>query len=177
MSAASVLASARAAGIDFDLDGEDLLLKASSAPPAEVLDLIVQHKAEILALLRPVDEGWSVRDWRAFFDERAAIAEFDGGLGRLEAERRAFDACVAEWLGRHRVRSAPDCCLACGCGGRSTDVLLPFGGGTAGHAWLHSECWHDWYAGRKAEAAAALTAMGIPKFANFPNDFGKNGAA
>lgn len=33
--------------------------------------------------------GWS-RDRRELFEERAAIMEFDGGLTRAEAERRAF---------------------------------------------------------------------------------------
>ena len=36
------------------------------------------------ALLRTGRDSWSGEDWRAFFDERAGIAEFDGGLPRLE---------------------------------------------------------------------------------------------
>jgi hypothetical protein len=52
--------------------------------------------------------GWSREDWQVFFEERAGIAEFDGGLPRLEAEARAFTCCVAEWLNRNPVRSPPD---------------------------------------------------------------------
>jgi hypothetical protein len=57
----------------------------------------------------PVDNDaaghcWSGEDWRAFFDERAAIAEFDGGLPREQAEARAFTYCVAEWLNRNPPR-------------------------------------------------------------------------
>ncbi len=40
-------------------------------------------------------------DWRALFDERAGIAEHNGGLARADAERRAFECCVMEWLWRN----------------------------------------------------------------------------
>ena len=43
-------------------------------------------RRSVIALLRTGSDGWSGEDWRAFFDERAAIAEFDGGLPR--ASRR-----------------------------------------------------------------------------------------
>ena len=56
-------------------------------------------------------------------------------------------------------------------------MLVPHGIEPTGHVWLHSRCWPDWYAGRKAEAVAALNAMGIVSPAEFPNDFGKNGGA
>jgi hypothetical protein len=32
-------------------------------------------------------------DWQAFFDERAGITEFDGGLSRAEAEAQALACC------------------------------------------------------------------------------------
>ena len=116
MSAAEALKAARAAGVELAIDGDDLVLEASAPPPAAVLDLLSRHKAGIVALLRPGDDGWSAEDWQAFFDERAGIAEFDGGLPRAEAEARAFACCVAEWLNRNPVRSPPGRCL--GCGGR-----------------------------------------------------------
>jgi hypothetical protein len=65
------------------------------------------------ALLHAGRDGWSGEDWRAFFDERVAIAEFDGGVPRQQAEARAFTCCVAEWLNRNRMRSSPDSCLRC----------------------------------------------------------------
>jgi hypothetical protein len=34
-------------------------------------------------------EPWTAEDFRAFFNERAAIMEYDGGLLRHEAETRA----------------------------------------------------------------------------------------
>jgi hypothetical protein len=35
-------------------------------------------------------DHWSAEDWQAFFDKRAGIAEFDGGLPRAQAEAQAF---------------------------------------------------------------------------------------
>ena len=116
MSAAEALKAARAAGVELRLDGDDLALSAASAPPAAVLDALSRHKAEIVALLRPGRDGWSAEDWQAYFDERAGIAEFDGGLPRAEAEAQAFECCVVEWLNRNPVCSPPGRCL--GCGGR-----------------------------------------------------------
>jgi hypothetical protein len=80
MSAAAALRAAHDAGIGLHVDGVDLVLEASAPPPAAILDLLSRHKADLIALLRSGDDGWSVEDWRAFYDERAGIAEFDGGL-------------------------------------------------------------------------------------------------
>jgi hypothetical protein len=137
MSAAESLKAARAAGIYLGIDSDDLVLEASLLPPAAVLDALSRHKAEIMALLRSAKDGWSVEDWQVFFDERAGIAEFDGGLPRLEAEARAVACCVAEWLNRNPERLPLGRCL--GCGGSE----------------------HARHAARKADAIAALAAMGI----------------
>lgn len=101
MSAAEALKAARAAGIQLGIDCDDLMLEASAPPPPAVIDLLSRHKAGIVALLRPTEDGWSAEDWQVFFDERAGIVEFDGGLPRPEAEARAFAFCVAEWLNRN----------------------------------------------------------------------------
>jgi hypothetical protein len=108
LSGIEALKAARAAGIELALDGNDLALSAISAPPAAMLDELSRHKAEIVALLRPGRDGWSGEDWLAFFDERAGIAEFEGGLPRGEAEARAFECCAVEWLNRNPVCSTPD---------------------------------------------------------------------
>jgi hypothetical protein len=161
MSAAEALKAARDAGIELQLDGDDLVLEASAPPPAAVLDLLSRHKPGILVLLRAGRDGLSAEDWQGFFDERAGIAEFDGGLPRIHAEARAFACCVAEWRNRNSVRSPPGRCLACGDGDHAHDP----------------RCWPTWHAGRKAEAIAALAAMGIAALPEFPDDFGKNGGA
>jgi hypothetical protein len=154
MTAAEALKAARAAGIRVGIDGDDLMLAASAPPPPAVLDLLSRHKAGIVTLLRPAEDGWSAEDWHVFFDERAGMAEFDGGLPRGQAEARAFACCAEEWLNRNPVHSPPGRCLGFGGGHHAHDPLSPY---------------------RKAEAVAALAALGIAVPADLPDDFGKNG--
>jgi hypothetical protein len=177
MSASEVLKAARTAGIDVRLDGDDLLLQAEAPPPAPILDLLSRHKPEILALLRSGRDGWTGPDWRFFFANRVSVAEFKSGLPRNVAEARAFDCCVAEWLNRYPQYAAPERCFCCAQPETARDLLLPFGIGTRGQVWLHSRCSDAWYFTRMAQAVSALAAMGIAPPTEFPNDFGKNGAA
>ena len=151
MSAAEALAAARTSGIRVELDGDDLVLAAPVPPPTAVLDLMSRHKRHIVALLRPDRDGWSAEDWRMLFEERAGIAEFDGGLPRDQAEAGAFACCVSEWLSRGPFGS-PRHCQGCGRGGTSDSPLLRL---DEGHAWLHAGCRPVWQARRKAEAVAA----------------------
>ena len=178
MSAAEALTQARAVGIQVRIDGEALVLEASAPPPADVLDLLARHKADILTLLRLGNDGWSGEAWREFFEERAGVAEFDGGLPRDQAEARAFSRCVGEWLQRNPVRSPSGRCDLCG---QSKGMLLPYLTGYSvkapGHTWLHQECSPAWHQERRAKAVAALVAMGISIPAKFADDFGKNGSA
>src|ERR1700677_2361446 len=161
MSAFQALKAARDAGVRIGIDGDTLTLDADAAPPAVVLDLLSRHKGGVVALLRTGSDGWSGEDWRALFEERAAIAEIDGGLTPAPAEARAFACCVAEWLNRNPARSPPGRCLGCGEADHSHDPLLPFGIEPTGHAWLHSRCWPAWSASRKDQAVAALVAFAI----------------
>jgi hypothetical protein len=163
MRAAHALSAARASGVRITVDGDDLILTAASEPPAAVLGLLSQHKAAIVRLLRRSSRDWSAEDWQAFFDERAGIAEFDGGLSRAEAEAQAFARCVAEWRNHHPLRSLAGHCCGCGEVEQPDEPLLPFGTEDTGHAWLHSRCWSDWQAIRRAEALDALAAMGITR--------------
>jgi hypothetical protein len=168
MNAFQALKAARDAGIRIVVDGDAITLEADAPPPAGVLNLLSRHKAGVVALLRTGSDGWSGEDWRALFDERAGIAEFDGGLPRASAEARAIACCVAEWLNRNPVCSPPGRCLGCGAGNHAHDKLLPFGTEQAGHAWLHARCWPAWHASRKAEAVAALSIFGIPDMRILP---------
>jgi hypothetical protein len=160
MSAVDALKAARAAGVELAIDGDDLALKAASAPPAAVLDALSRHKAQIVALLRPAEDGWSAEDWQVFFDERAGIID-DGGLPRAEAEAQAFACCVVEWLNRNPERSPAGCCLGCGDREYAHDPLLPYGVEPAGHVWPHSRCGPPGTRPRKAKAVSALAALGI----------------
>ena len=162
MSATDAIKAACEVGVELGLDGQHLVLSAPAAPPPAVLDLIAWHKADVIAILRAREEDrWNAEDWRACYDERAAIAEFDGGLSRQDAEALAHACCVTEWLNRNPVESPPGQCLGCRQGERPHEPLVPFGTGTTGHAWLHHRCWDAWHARRKAEATSALKAIGI----------------
>jgi len=173
MSAAEALRAARMAGIDIRIEDGALALAAQAPPPTEILELLARHKPGVIALLRPGRDGWSAEDWRTFFDERAAVAEIDAGLPRPEAMARAFACCVGEWMNRNFRRSPSGRCLACGGADRTDDPLLPYGIEPIGRAWLHSRCWPAWHAWRKAEAVAALNAMGIGPPAGFSDEFQK----
>lgn len=100
--AAATLKAAEAAGVTVHVEGAHLVLEALRRPPPAILQALSQSKAGIISFLRGSD-SWSAEDWRAFFVERASIAEFDGGLGRRDAEIQAFECCVTQW----RIRN-PD---------------------------------------------------------------------
>jgi hypothetical protein len=80
MSAVTALRMARAAGIELELDGDDLLLQAATPPPAAILDLLSANKTAIVALLRQPDPNTAV------IDKLATIVDGDGGVPREWAE-------------------------------------------------------------------------------------------
>ncbi len=107
--------------------------------------------------------AWGAEDWQAHFDERAGIAEHDGGLSRTDAEQQAFACCVVEWQWRNPppasgVAWCAHCRESLGEPGRDG---LPFLTGDGGHVWLHSGCHGGWTALRRAEAVAALAVYGL----------------
>jgi hypothetical protein len=160
MSAAAVLRAARALGVDVTLDGKDLLLEAASEPPAATLEALSRYKADIIELLRPGPDGWSAEDWRLYFEERAAVAEYDGGLLRIEAEAQAFKCCIVKWLDLNPTPSAPGHCAWCG-GPTNRAPVVPFGTESGTHVWLHRQCWTEWQKMRRSRAKEALNRMGI----------------
>lgn len=161
MNVVDILGNARSAGVEIGIDGADLLMSAKRQPPTALLDLISRHKPAILAYLARGSGGWTPEEWIAFFDERAGIAEHAGGQTRKQAETTALACCVAEWMNRNPVSSPPDRCLHCGGSSVKSDPLLPFGGKSTGHAWLHGRCWAAWHAGRKKQALVALATAGV----------------
>ena len=68
MSAFEALDAARAAGIEVQLDGDDLVLESAAEPPVAIVDLLTEHKSGILAILR---------SGQAAAEERVAIAEVE----------------------------------------------------------------------------------------------------
>lgn len=144
----------------MDIDGADLILDFDADPPVEVVEALRRHKAGILAHLRSGVVEWSAADWRAFFNERAGVGEFDGGMTRADAEAVAFEACVVEWLNRQLLPSPAGECAWCGRRESKGATVLPFG--VSRHAWLHPACWPSWHAERRRAAVAALEGFGIP---------------
>src|SRR5215207_3468303 len=109
----------------------------------------------------PKRDSWSPADWQAYFDERAAIREYEGGLARDVAERFAFEDTVSHWLSAHPAPATPpDQCVHCRHTQRTNDVLLPMLA-EGGHTWIHNNCWTAWYATRRSAAIATLNAMGV----------------
>ena len=127
MRAVEALRMAQENGIRLGIAGADLILDAEREPAPTVLEAIRRHKEGIVALLVADYDARTAEDWQVFFDERAGIVEFDGGLPRPEAEAQAFACCVSEWMNRN-----PEHRLACGGGDRPGDPLLPHGTATQG---------------------------------------------
>ncbi|HLO75019.1 MAG TPA: hypothetical protein VK196_01010 [Magnetospirillum sp.] len=103
---------------------------------------------------------WNADDWRAFYDERAAIAEYDGGLPRPEAEARAWECSVAHWCNLiPPPATTGDGCPVCGnpLGDAAVPVLRPGGG----HVWLHHGCIQPFNVHRLEQARRALAEAGI----------------
>ena len=161
MSAQTALKLAHEHGVRLGVDGSDLILEAAREPPSEVMDTLRRHKAEIVALLTEPESGWSANDWRVFFEERAAIAEFEGGLSRIDAEAQAFECCIVEWLNRYPELSEVGSCAWCRGPDDDGHVVVPFGTEAQGHTWLHSGCWSPWSHARRQSALKALDEFGL----------------
>ncbi len=162
MSASKTLRLAKENGIRLRVSGADLILDAERAPAPAVLEAIKRHKDTVVALLATDHDEWTGEDWQAFFKERAGIAEFDGGLSRVDAEAQAFECCIVEWSNRYPCQSEPGRCVACGTPDRGGHTVVPFGTASHGHAWLHPECWEEWHRERRKRATDGLGAKGLP---------------
>jgi hypothetical protein len=160
MSAIDTLRAARALGIELAVDGNDLLLEAAVEPSGATIEALAKHKVEIIKLLRP-SMDWSTDDWHLYFGERAAVAEFDGGLPRADADAQAFECCVAEWLNLNPAPSVAGRCSWCRQSENHGAVVVPYGTQPGAHAWIHAECWPAWHEFRRSHAQQALMRMGI----------------
>jgi hypothetical protein len=161
MSAVEALCMAQENGIRLGIAGADLILDAKQEPAPAVLEALKRHKTEIVALLVADQDECSRKDWLAVFDERAAIAEHDGGQTRAAAEQMAFEHCVVEWLNRQPGSADRYACAGCGKPGSNDSVIVPIGTHPANQSWLHPGCWPQWHQDRLAAARQALMALGI----------------
>ena len=90
MNAAQVMKQAAAAGIRIAIEGDSLSLEATAPPPQAIIELITQHKPEIINLLRSGREGLAEVTW---LDMTVAV-ENEAGRHRIwrdELTRRADD--------------------------------------------------------------------------------------
>jgi hypothetical protein len=157
MNAGLVLSKARAAGIEVTVDGDSLVLRAAAKPPDNLIAVLSQHKPEILRLLRDRPVEWDQADWQAYFDERAGIAQFDGGYNRVEAELCAFLDCVDRWL----VMNPPvvdllHLCLQCRLP-VDGDHRIEAAGAAGKRGVLHADCADRWKVSRRAHARRQLS--------------------
>ena len=89
MTAAGLLLRLQDAGFVLDVAGESLSVTPASQLSDADRALLRAHKHDLVNLLVDVREA---------FEERAAILEFEAGLTKMEAERRACECC------RHQLR-------------------------------------------------------------------------
>ncbi len=117
-----------------------------------------QARADLLGC----DSDWDEEDYRAYFEERAAVYEIDGGLLQYEAECLAFRDTVQQWLALHPApaREAARGCAHCREDEHLRNPLLPLLA-RSGHVWVHDGCWSAWIALRHEQARQALQGMGI----------------
>jgi hypothetical protein len=159
MNAAEILEEARNSRVRISVEGNGLVLAAPAPPPTGLLAAMVEHKADLIALLLEV--GWTRAEWLSFYRDRVDALERGGGLLREDAEALAYQHCVVEWLNQNPAVSDAGQCLVCGQDDGASDAIVPFGVHPRGRSWLHGKCWSQWNADRQEQARKALTLMGI----------------
>lgn len=80
----------RAAGIAMLLDGDSLKLIGERDAIDRFIPELKAHKSEIVAALKAEQIANRIEDFTELYEERAAIAEYDGGLSREQAEELAI---------------------------------------------------------------------------------------
>jgi|GEM_PF-4680134 len=90
MSAQPILNELLSCGFTLFIDGELLKVSPASSLTDELRQKIRAHKAELLEVLHDTQKDTYIEDYTELFQERAAIAEYDGGLLRDQAEEMAI---------------------------------------------------------------------------------------
>ena len=154
MSAFEALQAAQAAHVEVWLEGDRLKLKAPKRPPQQVLKLLEANKRAIMIVLRPDDASWSAEDWKAYFEERVALAKRD--FPRAAAELIALLDTADRWLAVH----PPQLAAAGFCSHCSKEVEPPgqvvVTGANGQMGSLHAECAFRWRNVRRLQAIASL---------------------
>ena len=121
---------------------------SSSDPPAAkaIRPQTVAGMATVAVAGAP-DEYWLI-----FYEERAAIREYEGGLTRPDAEAGALQDAIAHWLARNPLTPGvpEDGCMHCA-GTLPVDYRVAVLA-SPGHAWLHPTCMREMNEARLALA-------------------------
>ena len=152
-------------GVRLEARGSHLVVDGpADALPDDLIERLRALKTELLVLLAANPPGalWDARDWQVYFEERAGIREFDGGLPRTEAEPLALEDAVTHWLCLHPAPASDPRhgCVHCDSGDGAGDTLLPVLA-PGGHVWVHDRCWGPWQRARRHEAQEALRRFGL----------------
>jgi hypothetical protein len=137
--------------------------------PQEVMSGVRRSVASVATVAGPTRENatfpedgeWAPEDWLSYFDERAAVAEFDNGLSRQKAEAAAYESCVLEWLDRHFTVQALDPCPAGSEAEDGGNTSLPTGKDETGIYAEHYRHRSLMAAALLDQAMAALSMLGI----------------
>jgi hypothetical protein len=81
MNAAEVIKEAAAAGVQIAIEGDGLSLEATAKPPKAIIELVAQHKPEIIDLLRS-DRGGPAEARVSWLDMEVAV-ENEAGRHRI----------------------------------------------------------------------------------------------
>ena len=162
MNALSALQQLRAEGYTLTLRGPDIRVVSERKVEARTRDGIKSIKPLLVKLLTATADGWTGEDWREYFEERAAIAEHEAKLPRDQAEHRAYECAISEWLSRNPIRSNPGRCRHCA---QERGPLFPYvtdrNIADPGHTWMHQSCAKLWHEHRRDLAKAELSEVGI----------------
>ena len=90
-----VLEHASRRGLELFVRDDRLVVRGPQSTPASLVQALLDRKTELMLYLVGADT-----DEREFFEERTAIAQFDGGLEREPAEKLAWRGLM-ECRGRH----------------------------------------------------------------------------
>ncbi len=164
MNAHDLLHELRWRDISVEVDGPNLVLEG---PTDELNDALLERlraaKSDLLTTLSAEAStlGWDRDDWRAYFEERSAIREYDGGISSIAAQLLAYGDTVQHWLRLNPPSvDAWQICVHCGQPEGPAGALLSLLSGGR-HVSVHERCWEPWSRYQEARAEEALRRCGI----------------
>jgi hypothetical protein len=81
-------------GVEFSLSGSDLVIRGNKKTINDNISFLNDHKDVIKKHLTK----HNLEHYQYFYDERAAIYEYDAGWKREIAEEKAYNDTIEEWI-------------------------------------------------------------------------------